>query len=251
MRYLLFACTCLLVSSPLFAQETCEKSQADLDLYLRSLPKVCRQDSDCSGQYLRVDTCKPAVVFNQSAMTTIRQKRLETLQNATRFACTSEWQKHPACSAIPFQASCFEGQCTDISIKGTLATTPKATWDSLPNALVMGQCAPWDGPAIALYFTPTHQTCGKIAFPYVAIQIYAELDHLSGRTIKLDGWKIGQAHRCASEGQCEAATSGEITFDAYDSNGPVTGHYEVKFRDGDVVRGTFHAEWCHERIVCG
>jgi hypothetical protein len=128
-----------------------------------------------------------------------------------------------------------------------------AVAQSYPHALISASCAPWDGPAVSLVLTTKPTSCGKAPEgPYLSIYIWRDLPEHGPKTIEFkEAGGNGGASRCATANECERATSGRLTFTKFDQNGEVEGSYEFHFKDGSVEQGSFKAEWCHERVVCG
>ena len=123
---------------------------------------------------------------------------------------------------------------------------------SFSHTLISHSCAPWDGPALALYLTSTPASCGKVEGPYLSIYIWRDLPANGPKTIVFkEGGDNGGASRCMKANECERATSGRVSFSKFGENGEVRGTYEFHFKDGSVEQGSFNAEWCHERIICG
>ena len=65
------------------------------------------------------------------------------------------------------------------------------------------------------------------------------------------GSNAGSAARCAKEGDCKLAQSATIVFDSYEERSGATGHYEMNFKGGETLKGTFEVKWCEERVICG
>jgi hypothetical protein len=53
------------------------------------------------------------------------------------------------------------------------------------------------------------------------------------------------------EGDCKLAQSATIVFDSYRENSDTTGTYELQFKDGEVMKGSFAVKWCEEHVLCG
>ena len=118
--------------------------------------------------------------------------------------------------------------------------------------LIRASCAPWDGPAIDVRLTTEAAECKRNTEPFIAIGVWRGLPIQVGREVKFDsGSDAGFASRCAKEDNCERAESGRITFDAYDEGSGARGHYELHFKGGEIVKGSFDAKWCKERVICG
>ena len=73
-----------------------------------------------------------------------------------------------------------------------------------------------------------------------------------GQVVKLGGGSdAGSAARCAKEGDCKLAQSTTIVFDKYQARSGAAGHYELQFKSGEILKGTFEVKWCEERVFCG
>lgn len=140
-----------------------------------------------------------------------------------------------------------------VVLLASLAIAVCAQAADYPHALVMHSCAPWDGPAIELLLMQKNASCGKAADgPYLSIYIWRDLPEHGPKTIEFKEYGgNGGASRCTKPNECERATSGSVTFTKFDEKGEVEGKYEFHFQDGSVERGSFNAEWCHERVICG
>jgi len=113
-------------------------------------------------------------------------------------------------------------------------------------------CAPWDGPAVEINLTTEPTQCKRVAEPYISIAIWRGLPIHAGQVVKLGaGSDAGSAARCTREGDCKLAQSTTINFDNYQERSSATGHYELQFKDGEILKGTFEVKWCEERVVCG
>jgi len=117
---------------------------------------------------------------------------------------------------------------------------------------VQVSCAPWDGPAVEVRLTTEPAHCKPSRGPYVFIAVWRGLPLRSGQTVKFGpGSDAGTASRCVKEGDCQAARSGTVVFDRFEDGTGAAGRYELIFKDGDVVKGTFDATWCSVHSVCG
>jgi hypothetical protein len=125
----------------------------------------------------------------------------------------------------------------------------------LPHAYAHRTCAPWDGPAVAVYLTPVPLDT-NVQFPpamtYVQITIWRGLDRLPGTTLS---WptteQIGSVNRCSGQRGCEQATRANVRFRSADSAGMLDGEVEATFPGGATTRGGFRARWRDERVFCG
>lgn len=233
------------------ATPACEKAQADLEQFLAGLERSCHVDADCTGQYLRADACKPAVVINRKAVGSDQERKLLAWQKQARESCGKEWSSRPACSPIPFSAQCVGNRCTD---RAEVVNIPKEE-PEYPYALATHSCAPWDGSAFAITLTQSRQSCDRKARsgPYLSLVIYQNIDTLKPGTIVL-GVRAGQAARCedTSNGpSCRSAQSGRITVDHVGPKGEVSGSYELRFPNAPPEKGSFKSELCPEPALCG
>jgi len=177
------------------------------------------------------------------------------LQADVRQACASELSRQGVCSPIPHRAACRKAHCVDaVSAPGaaTLAAPPlPAVTHHFPYATVAQTCAPWDGPALAVVLSNT-AGCAPLKFPYIQISLWRDLPPKAGQTFSFDiRSSNGQASRCLKANECEAATSGSVVFDIVDEGKSAKGRYELHFKDGGIEGGSFEAEWCQNRALCG
>jgi len=118
--------------------------------------------------------------------------------------------------------------------------------------LIRGSCAPWDGPAIDVRLTKERAGCKRGSEPFVDIGVWRGLPIHAGQEVKFgSGSDAGFASRCVREGNCERAESGRIVFDTYDEGSGARGQYELHFKGGEILKGSFDAKWCEERVICG
>jgi hypothetical protein len=128
--------------------------------------------------------------------------------------------------------------------------TPDAP--SFSHGIMQSSCAPWDGPAIAIRLTTEPAQCKRFTEPFVSIAIWRGLPIHAGQVVKLGaGSDAGSAARCAKEGDCKLAQSATIVFDNYQERSAAAGHYELQFKGGEILKGTFEVKWCEERVICG
>jgi hypothetical protein len=103
---------------------------------------------------------------------------------------------------------------TSCDTSSDIAAVP-ATPPGYPLAFVMHDCAPWDGPAIAIVLTAHPLDSLEAAHPSLRLVIYPRGESLSGRTYR---WpadpEMALGTRCVSADSCEMATAGEITVGA-------------------------------------
>src|ERR1700744_1251694 len=78
----------------------CRKARFNLELLISRLDHTCQVDSDCTGVYIRADSCKPAAELNKNALSL--PTGIESLQAAVVDACRKELSQQRACSPIPY-----------------------------------------------------------------------------------------------------------------------------------------------------
>jgi hypothetical protein len=234
----------LLLATSAFAADRCQSAKKDLETFLDTLPRNCTQDFDCTGRYLRVDSCAPPVVVSRDAKVTDMQAFLK-LQKAVRSACAAEFASSPACSPIPYKEKCVQNKCRD-TIREDIAALPKGPYS---HGTINHSCGPADGPALAI--TLTQGKDSKAPWIYLSInENLLELPITSPKTYDLDLRSQALAGRCVNAGDCAAATSGSFTIEHLERSGG-TGHYKLHFRDDTTKEGDFKLEWIEVRMLCG
>lgn len=120
-------------------------------------------------------------------------------------------------------------------------------------ALIQNTCAPWDGAGVQVTLANEPLQCQReVQGAYLMLGVWRGLPIHAGQVVKF-GPHVdnGFASRCKSPEECEAAQSGEITFDSFTAGKNASGRYELHFRDGKTSDGQFNAKWCEVRMVCG
>ena len=119
-------------------------------------------------------------------------------------------------------------------------------------ATIQASCAPWDGPAVEVILTKDPVNCDRTEGPYLALGVWKGLPIHSGQEVNFDSRSsIGFASQCAKAGDCERAESGMVVFENFEQGKSASGHYELFFKGGKTVTGSFDAKWCDKRIRCG
>lgn len=118
------------------------------------------------------------------------------------------------------------------------------------RAYVMRDCAPWDGPAIAILLTNHGVDSLDVGFPMVRLMIYPRDELVAGRTYR---WpevpEMAAANRCDAANDCEAATSGDVTLTELRADTAV-GRARLTFASGSIAGG-FRAVWIQRQVMCG
>ena len=144
-----------------------------------------------------------------------------------------------------------------ISIFGAFALTAIAAIaipgeSSFSYGTMRSSCAPTDAPAIAIILTTERSECKRVSGPYVSFAIWRGLPIHAGQVVEFgSGSNAGSAARCANEGECKLAQSATIVFDSYEERSGAKGHYEMQFKGGESLKGSFEVKWCEERVICG
>jgi hypothetical protein len=133
-----------------------------------------------------------------------------------------------------------------------IAAVASPDGSSFSYGTMQSSCAPWDGPAIAITLTTEPAQCKRIAGPYVSLAVWRGVPIHARQVVKFGaGSDAGWGARCAKEGDCKSAQSGTLIFDNYQERSSATGQYELQFKDGGTLKGTFAVKWCEERVICG
>jgi hypothetical protein len=233
----------LLLTATALAADACQSAKHELENYLDTLPRSCSQDFDCTGRYLRVDSCAAPVVVSRGAKVTDRQAFLK-LQKSVRSACAAEFQSSPACLPIPYKAKCVQNTCKD-TLRESIATLPKGPYR---YGSINHSCGPADGPALAMTLTQTKDS----KTPWIYISLNGDLPQLpvSHKTYALGSREQVLAGRCVSAGDCTYADSGSVTLRHLDGTGG-SGHYQLHLHDGTTEEGDFELRWIEVKMMCG
>ena len=133
-----------------------------------------------------------------------------------------------------------------------MAAVAKPAESSFSYGTIRSSCAPTDAPAIAITLTPEPSTCKRTAGPYASFAIWRGLPIHAGQVVEFGpGSNAGSAARCAKEGDCKLAQSATIVLDSYEERSGAKGHYEMNFKGGETLKGSFEVKWCEERVICG
>jgi hypothetical protein len=119
---------------------------------------------------------------------------------------------------------------------------------SYTYATIANTCGPVDNPELVLILTEQPRTCEEKT-PSRFISLY--LDGWSiPRTVNLPTKNGDGSYRYEKKSDNsivnEPALSGTVTID----DSARKGHYDLKFRDGDVEKGDFRLRKCIRRIYC-
>jgi hypothetical protein len=131
-------------------------------------------------------------------------------------------------------------------------SAPTGMLGGYPYSYAVADCAPWDGAATTIYLTATPVDSSNASYPHLRVSIYHGVAALPGNSFE---WpreaQVGNAVQCVSPGNCEAATSGRVTFGSREGDGSLQGVADLVFPGGATLRGSFRATWREQRVLCG
>jgi hypothetical protein len=129
---------------------------------------------------------------------------------------------------------------------------PSAPPSGYPLAFVMHDCAPWDGPALAIVLSAHSPSGLEPVHPFARVMIYPRGEAMQGQVYR---WpadpEMAAGNRCVAEGSCEMAAAGEVTLDAVRPDTAVEGRVRLQFAGGEEIAGGFRAVWLRRRVMCG
>jgi hypothetical protein len=121
-----------------------------------------------------------------------------------------------------------------------------------PFATASPDCAPWDGPAVAILLTATADTVPPVAAPYLHVGLYDTRDRLLRRTTRWPAeTDVGGASWCVDGDDCMAADSGIVRLEALEGDTVLPGRLRLVFPGGAVLDGSFRATWRPRLAMCG
>lgn len=121
-----------------------------------------------------------------------------------------------------------------------------------PYATAGPDCAPWDGPAIAVLLTPTADPLADLLPPYVRVMVYGSQESLLGRTTAWPGGaEVGSAAWCAVADDCVVADSGIVRLGQISGDTVLAGGVRLVFPGGARLDGSFRAVWRPHIALCG
>ena len=149
--------------------------------------------------------------------------------------------------------NCILHTCLTVVALVSIASVVIAGDASFSRGLIQNSCAPWDGAAIAITLSPDVVQCERApSGPFLSLGVWRGLPLHDGQVVKFDSRSDnGFASRCAKENDCQRAESGTIEFDKFKEGSGARGRYELHFKSGETVSGTFDVQWCKTRVMCG
>ena len=129
--------------------------------------------------------------------------------------------------------------------------TPMAI-QNYPFAYVVRDCAPFDGPAVRLYFSAEASDTLLAAGPNLQVTVWREIGEVANHAFRsADQPSIGGAIRCQSETTCEQADDWEIRLQRLEGDSLLPGNLRLHFPDGTTPAGSFRAAWRQRQVLCG
>jgi hypothetical protein len=118
------------------------------------------------------------------------------------------------------------------------------------HAVAAAECGPADGPATAIYLAPNPIPSLEPSGVYVRISVpvgHSSLtDHL---------WQIGENSEAGAwlhitDSNSQVAESGYLIVSSVDADNTIVGSVDVRFPNGQRVRGGFTATWDPRVALC-
>lgn len=149
---------------------------------------------------------------------------------------------------------------TDTDGNGTDDTdTSRSGTEVAGKSRIYRDCAPNDGAALVLAPAQPDDTCSLAldadrAGLGVWIYLYGDLPGITGGTVAFDAQNNNaSAQYCsdATSGTCVGAVSGEVDFRGFVDGVSASGTWTLTLADGNIIYGSFDADWCEADVVCG
>lgn len=121
-----------------------------------------------------------------------------------------------------------------------------------PIAQASRDCAPWDGAAVTVFFSPKPILLDSLTPPYLTVSLWKDLEAIAGHVWR---WppeeSIGAASLCSTVDDCQAARAAEVTIDQLGADSTVSGRIRLEFDNRPALGGNFRAPWRLRRFLCG
>ena len=147
------------------------------------------------------------------------------------------------------------GSCIEATVCGLVALACQAP--EIPahtlNAALVQTCAPFDGPAIALFLTERPPVAAYPEPPYWAITVYRSISDVLGRDfdVSLETQNLGQGQVCPSVGACYPAPEASVSFRRLDADSTVEVTYRFVLSSDSVITGGARARLHPAAGRCG
>ena len=111
------------------------------------------------------------------------------------------------------------------------------------NAVLVETCAPWDGPAVALFLTERAAVDSYPSPPYSAITVYRSLPQLLGRRFEVspDTPNLGSGQACPAADGCAPVPGATIAFGGLNPDRTVGVTYRLEVAGRPVLTGRTRA----------
>jgi hypothetical protein len=132
--------------------------------------------------------------------------------------------------------------------------TAAQTVPGYPFAYAQAECAPWDGPAVAVMLTPAalDSAAAAPAGRFLSVTVWKGRSELSGQSFYWPAQpEPGHLARCDGGGSCESPKRGTVWFTGIGAGDTLRGALDIEFAGGVRIRGRFDARWLDRRVLCG
>jgi len=122
-----------------------------------------------------------------------------------------------------------------------------------PYAALLQTCAPWDGPAVALFLTDVPAAASYPPPPYSAITIHRGIAAVLGHGFEVgsETRELGFGQICPADDECRPARSASITFSGMNADSTVQVAYRFELAQGGILKGKARARFHPEPALCG
>jgi hypothetical protein len=114
----------------------------------------------------------------------------------------------------------------------------------------VAQCGPADGPAVAVYLSPTPVGSIEPAGSYVRVYVPVQLNQVTGV------WFVAGANASAgawfhpSAGTVEIAESGYMIVNSVGADNTINGSVDLEFPNSGHIKSAFSATWLPTPAMC-
>ncbi|HSA55515.1 MAG TPA: hypothetical protein VLE53_07410 [Gemmatimonadaceae bacterium] len=121
-----------------------------------------------------------------------------------------------------------------------------------PFALATRSCGPADGPAMAIYLTPTEATDLPVV-PYFQFYLMRSPAELEGRTwVWPSADETVAAWECTvTGGACAESPAGAIALGRFAVDSAIAVVVDLRRQNGERVRAHATARWLGREVICG
>ena len=145
--------------------------------------------------------------------------------------------------------------CIEATVSGLIALACQAPRTLAPtlNAALVPTCAPWDGPAIALFLTEQPAVATHPQPPYWSITVYRSISDIVGQdfVVSAETQNLGQGQVCPSVGECYPAPMASVSFREFNADSTVEVTYRIELTSDSVITGRGRARLHPASGRCG